>query len=368
MNDTKVIIVAPLSSISKRLRLFKITKFLYKRGVRNFEHIAWERQDGECVEDGLDFSLQKTIILRGGGYGNNMVRFMYLFWMIKVFFVSFKIKKEDIVWALGFESTFPLLLASKINGFKLYFDDADRFSMTFRAPFSINRLIEKLEIITSKNVFKHLIPVRERYNFESDKFHLLQNTPSKSEVSTALELYKQKQWLTNKIIININGWLGESRGMGVALQLYDILENEDVGFILAGKLDCEAAVLLSKKEKVQYLGVVSNAEAIASYFASDFVFTFYDPQIAINQLAASNKWGDAIFTNTGIIVNSEVKTAKFFIESGTAVSYPYSDIESFANDISCYCKNSNKISDLKLKINQLKLNVLYFEDQLSLIF
>jgi hypothetical protein len=366
--DTKVIVVAPLSSISKRLRLFKITKFLYNMGINNFEHIAWERNTGECVEQGLSFSLKKTIILRGGGYGGFKVRLMYLLWMIKVFFISFKIKKTDIVWALGFESAFPLLLAKKIKGFKLYFDDADRFSMTFKSPFPINKLIEKMEIITSKNAYKHLIPVKERYGFKSDKFHILQNTPSKSEVDAALNLFQQQEWIKKKIVININGWLGNGRGMNVALQLYDELENEDVGFILAGKLDCEAATQLALKEKVQYLGNVSNAQALASYFASDFVFTYYNPNVKINRLAASNKWGDAIFTDTGIIVNNEVLTSKGFSENGVTISFPYNDIKNLADEIRHYLYNPDKKNAIKSKIVQERSKISYFEEQLNSVF
>jgi len=366
--DNKIIIVAPLSSISKRVRLFKLTKFLNNLGVKRFEHIAWEREKGESAEQGLNFELQKTIILRGGGHGGIKARLMYFPWMLKVFFKSFKIKKTDIVWVLGFESAFPMLLASKIKGFKMYFDDTDRFSMVIQLPFPLNKLIEKLEKITSRNVYKHIIPTKERYDFESDNFFILHNTPSRTEIDAAFDLYKQKEWIKARVIININGWLGESRGMAVALKLYEMLEKEDVGFILAGRLDCKAAELLVKKDKVQYLGRVSNAEALASYFASDFVFTYYDPKRKINQLAASNKWGDAIFTNTGIIVNNEVKTAAFFIENNVAISYPYNDKDGLANEIRAYCNNSEKIETIKENINNLQTKIFCFEEQLQNLF
>ena len=98
---------------------------------------------------------------------------MYFLWMLKVFFNSFSIKKDDVVWALGFESAFPLLLMSKIKGYKVYFDDADRFSMLFKLPKILTNVIAYLEKITSRNSFKHIIPVKERYQFDSDRFFLL---------------------------------------------------------------------------------------------------------------------------------------------------------------------------------------------------
>ncbi|ARN70862.1 hypothetical protein BST91_03965 [Nonlabens tegetincola] len=61
-----------------------------------------------------------------------------------------------MVWALGFESAFPLLLASKIKGFKLYFDDADRFSMLFNFPKPLKFGIQFLEKSLHKNVINIL--------------------------------------------------------------------------------------------------------------------------------------------------------------------------------------------------------------------
>ena len=366
--NNKIVIVAALSSVSKRVRLFKITKFLHGLGVKQFEHIAWERKKGESVEQGLDFDLQKTVILRGGGHGGIKVRLMYFFWILKVFIKSFTIKKNDIVWALGFESAFPMLLSSRIKGFKLYFDDADRFSMIIRTPFPLNRIIEKLEMLTSRKAYKHIVPAIERYDFESENFFLLQNTPSLSEIKEAFKLYTEKEWLKAKIIININGLLSDGRGLDIALKLYDKLEKEDVGFILAGRVDCVSAKILKEKDKVQYLGEVTNAEALSSYFASDFVFTYYDPKMKVNQMAASNKWGDAIFTNTGIIVNDEIKTAASFIKNGVAISHPYNDFENLADEIMSYSRDIDRLKKMQENLNCMKLEFSYFEDQLERLF
>lgn len=366
--NSKFIIIAPLSSVSKRVRLFKITKFLNNQGVNNFIHVGWERIEGESMESHLPFNIKKKIILKGGGYGGNKIKSMYFLWILKVFFYSFSIKKENIVWALGFESAFPLLLASKIKGFRVYFDDADRFSMLFSFPYYITKILNKLEKITSRHVYKHIIPVKERYDFNSKKFFLLTNTPSKSEIDTAQCLFKQKTWIKAKVVININGWLGKGRGMNIALKLYEALEDLDVGFILAGKLDCEDAISLSLKKKVQYIGKVTNAEALASFFASDFVFTYYDPAIKINRFAASNKWGDAIKTGVGIIVNNEVITAKHLMDKNITIVHPYSDYNGLANDIRELFNNVNKIEFIKKNIDLFQDSIPYFEEQLNILF
>jgi len=172
-----IIIVAPLSSLSLRTRLYKLALFLDKLQCPKITHIAWERLPGERKEHRLDFEIKKHVLLEGGGYGSGR-RYLYMLWMIRVFFYGFRIKKSEIVWALGFESAFPLLLASKIKGFKLYFDDADRFSMLVKNK-TLRFFIQKLEILTSRNVYKHVIPSIERYSFRSDTFFLMNNIPSK---------------------------------------------------------------------------------------------------------------------------------------------------------------------------------------------
>ena len=366
--DNNVTIVAPLPSISKRVRLFKITKFLYHIGVKNFNHIAWERITGESEEKDLDFKISKKIILKGGGYGGRKVRLMYLLWMIKVFFKGFSIQKNEIVWALGFESAFPLLLSSKIKGFNIYFDDADRFSMIYNLPIPFSTILIFFEKVTSRNVYRHIIPVKERYNFESPNFFLLSNTPSMIELNLANNIYEQEKWIKGRVVININGWLGHGRGMSTAFKLHNELKNEKVAFILAGKLDCNEAENLAKQENVQYLGKVTNAKALASYLASDFVFTYYDPKMPINKYAASNKWGDAIFTKTGIIVNKEVETAKHLMSNGVAISFTYDDYKGLAGCIKEMCNDSSHMNEMKNKINTLSEIMPNFEDQLKMLF
>lgn len=367
-SKNSIIIISPTSSISKRTRLYKLAIFLYESGIKNITHIGWERIKGEHNETLLPFKIKKEVILKGGGYGGPTIRRFYFFWMAKLFFKSFSINKRSKVWALGFESAFPLLLASKIKGFKLYFDDADRFSMLINFPFFFNKIIQSLEKLTSRLSFKHIIPVVERYDFTSNRFHIIRNSPSKSELLKAKKISKNKKWIKASLVININGWLGKGRGMKTALDLYNSLINDDIAFILAGRLDSEEAIELSKKDKVQFLGEVSNAEALASYLNSDLVYTYYDPLHEINRYAASNKWGDAIKTETGIIVNSEVKTADYLKNIGMSISFPYHNTKDLSLYLSKISRDSSKIEKFRKNANKISEEFECFEDQLKKLF
>jgi hypothetical protein len=358
------IFLAPLSAISNRVRLFKISNFIYYNFNTNIIHLGWERVKGEEKEN-LEFEVHKKIILKGGGYGNSTIRYLYFLWMIKAFFNCLLLKKKDIIWALGFESAFPALIAGKIIGFKVIFDDADRFSKLINFPKPIKIVIEKLERYTSRNVSKHIIPGIDRYNFDSPKFYILKNMPSSVEVEKGKKLFEKNNFIKANIVINVNGWLGRGRGMDAVLALCTALQDEDVAFILSGKLDCEDAFELVKFPNIQYLGIVSNAVALSSYYASDFVFTYYDPAFEINTLAESNKWGDAIKTGIGIIVNREVKTAKYLRDAEACISFAYSDHQSLIKEIKRLLLVKKDVATYKENVLALSSKFDFFEMQLK---
>ena len=361
-------IVAPLSSLSERTRLYKLTLFLHDGlGYKDITHVGWERIPGEREEKRFDFNIHKKIILNGGGYGAGKVKWLYFMWMIKTFFYCFKFGKKDIVWALGFESAFPVMLVSKIKGFKVVFDDADRFSMIYKFPSIIDKILKFLEKKTSRNVAYHVVPGDARYQFKSKKFYVLKNTPSESQIEKAKQISENLEKPAS-FVININGWLGSGRGMKQALTLVNRLENEDLKILLIGKLDCEAAEKLAEHKNVIYKGKLSNAETLANYFLSDLVFTYYDPKLEINQYAESNKWGDAIKTNIGIIVNEEVKSAKFIKENNLGIIVPYNDTEALINEIQALLADDAKLATLKSNSEQYSYIMPYYEDQLKELF
>ncbi|WP_298515377.1 hypothetical protein [uncultured Kordia sp.] len=361
-------IVAPLSSLSERTRLYKLTLFLHDElGYKNISHVGWERIPGEREEKRFDFEIDKKIILKGGGYGTGKVKWLYFMWMIKTFFYCFKFGKNDIVWALGFESAFPVMLASKIKRFKVVFDDADRFSMLFKFPSIIDKILKFLEKKTSRNVTYHVVPGDARYQFESKKFYVLKNTPSESQLEKAKQISENLEKPAS-FVININGWLGSGRGMNEALMLVNRLEKEDLKVLLIGKLDCDAANQLAEHKNVIYRGKLSNAETLANYFISDLVLTYYDPKLEINQYAESNKWGDAIKTGIGIIVNEEVKSAKFIKENNLGIIVPYNDIDALVNEVQKLLTDTSKLVELKSNAKQYSYIMPYYEDQLKELF
>lgn len=359
-------IIAPVSSLSNRTRLYKLACYvLNDKKISKIHHVAWVRDKSEAQEEELLVGKVKTTpLINFGGYGRKLTKLLYLLWMIRVFLYCLFRKEKAPVWALGFETAFPALIASKIRNFDIIFDDADRFSLVYPFPNAVKRIIQKLERYTSENVRLHVIPGKERYDFYHKNCFILKNTPSKAELEKAKKLFLEHTWPQAKLIINVNGWLGKDRGMDAALHIANTFSCSEVHLLVSGKVDCTSASKLVMLDNVTYLGKVSNAMALASYMCSDYVLTYYDPSIEINTLAQSNKWGDALSMGVNIIVNSEVTTAKFLHEVNDTIHVLYQDHQSLIAALRSAIIQRKNITKNKVTIVPIDT----YEQQLTNIF
>lgn len=354
-------IIAPLPCAKKRIRLKKLIDFKNKYNEKVFFY-GWDRDKNSSeIHEPL---YESSYILSGGGFANKKARFMYIFWFFSVLRLCLSFKKNEVVWAMGFETAFPALIISKIKGFKVIFDDADRFSYIFTQQNFLINIIKFMEYQVSKYSNLHVIPCFERYGFQNKSMFVLKNTPERHEVQKARN-YILNENLSNfrknhQTIIYVNGWLTDTRGMQ---QIYELSKNSDLGILIAGRIDSDYIRSILDFDNVRYMGEVSSVEALNFYLYSDYVFTFYDPVIPINVLAESNKWGDAIEMKTPIIINSEVVTGDFLRKANICISSPYND------SLGLYQKIKNTdISILKRNLNKVSNEIGFFDDQLRNLF
>ena len=98
----------------------------------------------------------------------------------------------------------------------------------------------------------------------------------------------------------------------------------EVEFSVASLLDREKTLKpLKESDSVAYLGSLEQVESLAQYCRSHCVLTLYDPKFEINRFAVSNKWGDAVFMETPIIVNRGVVTAARLVKAGAAIEMDF---------------------------------------------
>lgn len=327
-----VLIIVPIGTMSKRPRTYKLCNYLNRKGA-SIMHWGWDRNN-DSEKERFGYPVAKKILLKGGGYSNSRNKAMYLFWLMIVFLRSFFIRKDTLVWAVGFESAFPVLLASKLRGFKVVFDDADRFSMVFSFPASVKRWLRTMEKFCSRNVDLHVIPNKQRYDFDSESFIEIKNMPADTDVEKARQIEPIRLAGSDKIIVYVNGLLEGMRGVDTLISVVGMLDqwnDRRVSFLVAGAVRGELAKQFIQLERVRYLGKLETAQALACYEVSDFVATYYSPKLEINRYAESNKWGDALKMGCAVIVNSEVKTSMFLKEIGCVYDFPYADAKGLAS-------------------------------------
>jgi hypothetical protein len=172
------------------------------------------------------------------------------------------------------------------------------------------------------------------------------------------------------MILYANGWIGFTRGAPIFLELMNRFSKRDINIrmITAGWTDCREGHELFAHEKVVHYGEVSIREAHSLYTISDIVLTYYDPSVEINKYAESNKWGDCIMFGKKFIVNSEVETAREYIENDFAISCPYSNVSQLEEIIVDLMEERKRTRGDALRDNHEKPEIDYFDTSLIRIF
>lgn len=321
----RFVVIAPLSTVARRSRLTKMMPVLKAKGLSPVFY-GWERVEGEAQYGG-DKVVEERIILRGGGNNTRRARLMYPLWMISVFWLALRLGRRANLFCLGWETAFPALIASRVTGARVIFDDADRFSLIVSLPRPLHRLVQALEQWTSRRVALHIVPGFARYEWRGQNMMVLRNAPVRSDYERAQQGEVQRS--AKGLVIYVNGWFGETRGGPIFVELMKKVaeRNLPIRMILAGRLAGPVCQVLAAQPNVEYRGKLELVEALKLYREADLVLTYFDPAIPINRLAESNKWGDCVFLKVPFIVNSEVETAASFARGGAAIAIPYHDVD-----------------------------------------
>ncbi len=354
--DSSLLIIAPLPSVSKRTRLNKLSRLATSKGY-GVKHWGWSRVSSDIFED-LPFKLtEKRLILKTT---ISQVRLIYPLWSFLVFLNLVFRSRPQVVYCLGLETAVAAWAASFLRPTRYLFDDADRLLLIIRFPGPIAQIVRWLEIRVSRASLAHIVPGQERYDYQSDSIVVVKNTPTEEDLHASRnESIPEKP---SAFVVYVNGWLGETRGLPILLEsALTLSENTEISFVAAGRMDGAASKKFTSLPNVCYIGEVSGACSLALYKIADVVVTLYDPKIEINRFAESNKWGDAIATSTPVIVNSEVSTARFLVDSGAAIDIPYSDSSSLTKLLQSLHSHPNQVLDMKKRIRALATELKPFD-------
>jgi len=145
-------------------------------------------------------------------------------------------------------------------------------------------------------------------NISPNRIQVVENFPNKFE-------HKLENKVT-KLTIFYNGWMGKGRGTEI---IRNLISKYDVDIWMAGWFADKETEELSKLENVQFLGVLTQTEALKKAQSASYILCLYEPSNNNNINASPNKIYDAIQVNTPVIINNEVKVASFVKENNLGI-------------------------------------------------
>lgn len=316
-----VIVAAPAKGPEERVRLRKLVQLLQEMG-HPVEFWGWER-GGEQTEAHPGIELK--ILHRGGGYGGKAMLLHYPRWMAKLWWNFLWKTRGRPLYCLSFDTAVSAAFAFRRN---FLFDEADNFSMLSNWPGWMRKIFEICEKIAAKKSKIHLLPSKFRTKEVRANDRFLPNMPTRAAVDQAKAMAAERGYAPGETLtVLVTGRLVADRGISPILEAYRRLGPQKLHLLIAGRTFAPEAEQLIAEPGVEYLGVVTNEEALALNHRAHLTLTYYDPAIEINRVAEPNKWGDCIATNTPFLVNSEVVTAKEFVDAGACVHVPYNDVD-----------------------------------------
>ncbi len=125
------------------------------------------------------------------------------------------------------------------------------------------------------------------------------------------------------------GWLDAGRGIREMARL--VSGHAAMRLRIAGSGDESLVQDLAGMPGVSWLGRISHADALRETAACDFVGALYDPRVAINRHAASNKVAEALAIGRPVLINREVEVTNLLAPYRCTVVVDYQDSERAAS-------------------------------------
>lgn len=313
--ERKIEFVSPASYGDVRLR--KVARYLCSRGFL-LSFVGWDR--GKHSDDKNNFQ-SINYILRGGGEGNKITPFLYCFFIIKVFFrylfANNKVTTK-LLYAVNFEAAFAIWLASKFRKLNYTYDIWDELALSHSFPKTIKKLIRFFDRKIRKSALFYIHVDKNRLSeIDDDKYVIVYNSP--------YDFYKGcKPQFEYKESFAVTGYFSNVRGLDSILQF--ARDNINVKFIVIGEfLNKETEKEYLNTPNIEYHHFMPQEELFKKIRFCRGIFSLYDPQLEINQLAASNKLYDAMMLGLPVIVNKEIKAAEIVAKEniGFCVNYKY---------------------------------------------
>jgi glycosyltransferase involved in cell wall biosynthesis len=347
-----VVLLAPVANVGALVRTRKIASVLSREGL-DILHLAWKR---DSAEPDNEPPIATRTVLEGGGYKNRALIRWYLRYMAGLRRALRGLPAGSDVYALSLWSAHPAASLARKRRLNLFFDDNDTLSLAYPWPKPVRPVIARMERRAAAAARIHLVPSAARWPSTDPNLRVVPNYPLTDDLDRAEEIARSKGYgRDGTFTLYVNGWLAPTRGLDSLVRALEVYDGPSLRVLLAGRIDptVPQAARLMEHPFAEYLGEVTPAESLALYHRAHACLTFYDPSLAINRLAESNKWGDCVLTRCAILVNEEVATAQPYLEVGGAAAVPYGDPSALAALLRRWAQNPNEPLEMGARLARL---------------
>lgn len=360
MSKPTAIIVVQQESLRERPRVHKLAYVLARLGVAveiwKFGNAQQHDELGIPVRNLISQSWRRrSPVLR------------YLAWMFAVFANWWRHGRSTPFFAVGFDSAFPLSVLPRSRHW-LVFDNLDNISMNYRWPRWLAGTIRGFESWTAHSARLHVVPSRARWVGNESNLRIVANTPSREALREANALARERVYTrVPPLTIYLNGWLSRTRGIRTLVDAIQGLSvnGVPVRVVVAGRPASEECKELLAMDCTEYLGMLTNAEALAVYYRSHVAFTYYDPSVAINRVAESQKWTDCWATGTPFISNHGIQTLQPYLDRDACFTLPYDDADALAHLLADLAANPQRLADSRQRLQT--MNFRYWDEEMEIV-
>jgi len=215
-------------------------------------------------------------------------------------------RRPEIIHACDFEALIPAVLFRYLFSTQLVFDSFDRFAMAFIPPshYILYNLVNELEDLSASKADcvitvskQRLESFRYKQRCSTVIMNCSDNHPEAFQLASTTQMSLQ-----GDLTVVYAGAIAQDRGLVELANAIDKLQ--DVKFIIAGRIIHPGTYgALRKAQSVQYVGLLSNEEALMLQAKASVIPLLYNPSQPINKVASPNKLFDAMMLGIPVITN-----------------------------------------------------------------
>ena len=254
-----------------------------------------------------------------------LTTFFYQLWVLR----NLLRIRPDVVQVFDFYSAFPASAYAFFTRRDLIYDMRDPVPLCFRFPFGLGQLVAFLDWVLMATSRAFVVPASYRLDYlgrwkDPPRDVIVIPNTCHDEPERAPSSYVERS--DTVVRIAVLGYLHGIRGIDALMELC-ATSGGGVELIVAGACRDQALrTMLETTDHVRFLERIPRGDALDLMAAVDLISLMYDTSLPVNQLAAPNKFYEAMMVGTPIICTEDMIIADDVRDHKLGFALPYADL------------------------------------------